>query len=156
MDATELARAFAQARVAVDLACLGPPYNQHPYSSNDHALNTITLWDRPELAPRITGRGDKAAIRRDWRTGRRSAYNGAALALSEYRRLLDALEARWIATSLTRTGQRPAVPAEALLAAILTAERKALAEHSDGRIVPAGTARHAAGAPRRARSRRTL
>ena len=53
--------------VPFDLAYLDPPYNQHPYGANYHVLNTLTLWDKPELPEKITGHGDKSAIRTDWR-----------------------------------------------------------------------------------------
>ena len=32
-----------------DIVYLDPPYNQHPYGSNYHVLNTITLWDSPDF-----------------------------------------------------------------------------------------------------------
>ena len=41
-----------------------------PYGSNYHVLNTVTLWDHPVLEPTITRRGDKSAIRQDWRARR--------------------------------------------------------------------------------------
>src|SRR5690606_3880318 len=75
-----------------------------PYGSNYHVLNTITLWDAPNLSPKITGRGDKAAIRTDWRTERRSMYNHRGSAAAEYDRLLSAIDARWIATSYSTDG----------------------------------------------------
>ncbi|NJL35041.1 MAG: hypothetical protein HC893_15785, partial [Chloroflexaceae bacterium] len=33
----------------VAIAYLDPPYNQHPYGSNYHVLNTVALWDKPPL-----------------------------------------------------------------------------------------------------------
>ena len=110
-DATELAMELAAGRVA-DLgdaedvvAYLDPPYNQHPYASNYHVLNTVTLWDAPPLAPRITGR-DKAAIRPDW-VERRSAYNHRASAAAAFERLLDALRARTVLVSYSTDGMIP-------------------------------------------------
>ena len=46
----------------IDIAYLDPPYNQHPYGSNYHVLNSVALWDKPALSKQIT-RGSKAAIR---------------------------------------------------------------------------------------------
>ncbi len=88
---------------------LDPPYNQHPYGSNYHVLNSIALWDRPALPPQISGRGDKAAIRTDWRTERRSAYNYRAEASAAYAKLLETLAPRaaWIATSYSTDGTIP-------------------------------------------------
>ena len=88
---------------------LDPPYNQHPYGANYHVLNSIALWDKPELSPHISGRGDKSAIRTDWRTQRRSAYNYAAEATSAYTALLQQLKNRaaWVATSYSTDGTIP-------------------------------------------------
>ena len=33
----------------IDIAYLDPPYNQHPYGSNYHVLNSLALWDKPAL-----------------------------------------------------------------------------------------------------------
>jgi adenine-specific DNA-methyltransferase len=90
-----------------DIAYLDPPYNQHPYGSNYHVLNTLTLWDKPKLAPHITGRGDKSAIRRDWRTERRSAYNHLSQATDAYRQLVANLNARFLLTSYSTDGFIP-------------------------------------------------
>ena len=87
---------------------LDPPYNQHPYASNYHLLNTLTLWDSPPLSPRIT-RGDKAAIRTDW-TERRSPYNHRRAAAEAFEGVLDAaLEAgtRHVLVSYSTDGMIP-------------------------------------------------
>ncbi len=89
---------------AIDVVYLDPPYNQHPYGSNYHVLNTVTLWDQPALEPTITRRGDKSAIRQDWRTERRSPYNRPADALAAHQRLLEAFDVPWIATSYSTDG----------------------------------------------------
>ena len=96
-----------------DAVYLDPPYNQHPYASNYHVLNTVTLWDKPELPEHITP-GTKAAIRRDWRTDRRSAYNYRADATDAYRSLVSTIDARFILTSYSTDGL---IPLEALVAA---------------------------------------
>lgn len=91
----------------LDFAYLDPPYNQHPYGSNYHVLNTIALWDAPPLSPKISGRGDKSGIRTDWRESRRSKYNHRGDAAEEYRRLLERIDARFIATSYSTDGMIP-------------------------------------------------
>lgn len=79
----------------INIAYLDPPYNQHPYGSNYHVLNTIALWDKPELNKSILLNGkkvNKSAIRTDWRTERRSAYNyknDATKALDKLVRTID-------------------------------------------------------------------
>ena len=103
-DSQRLAERFAPGEIAV--AYLDPPYNQHPYGSNYHLLNSVVLWDKPPLTRRIT-RGSKAAIRRDWRTERRSPYNYRGEAVAAYRRLLETIDARFILTSYSTDGMIP-------------------------------------------------
>ena len=128
-DAQTLAERLAGEEVAV--AYLDPPYNQHPYGSNYHVLNTVVLWDRPPLAPQIT-RGTKAAIRTDWRTARRSAYNYRREAAAAYARLLQTINARRILTSYSTDGTIP-------LADLLQEQRRArarLALHAGLQALP--------------------
>ncbi len=103
-DAQALAERLAGENV--EIAYLDPPYNQHPYGSNYHVLNSVVLWDKPPLTRRI-GRGTKAAIRLDWRTERRSAYNYPCEAAAAYRRLLETIDARYILTSYSTDGMIP-------------------------------------------------
>lgn len=100
-DAEAAARQWRGAGVHV--AYLDPPYNQHPYGSNYHVLNSIALWDKPAVSP-VIRRGQKSAIRTDWRTQRRSPYNHRDRAAAAYRRLLDALDARYVLTSYSTDG----------------------------------------------------
>jgi len=97
----------------IDVAYLDPPYNQHPYGSNYHVLNTIALWDKPNLSERITS-GTKAAIRKDWRTERRSAYNSKKEATKAYRKVIAGLNAHFILTSYSTDGT---IPLQDMLAA---------------------------------------
>jgi adenine-specific DNA-methyltransferase len=110
-DAQSLAERLASEEI--EIAYLDPPYNQHPYGSNYHVLNSVVLWDKPELSKQIT-RGTKSAIRLDWRTERRSAYNYREEASTAYRRLLGAVNARYILTSYSTDGT---IPLEAMLQA---------------------------------------
>jgi len=89
-----------------DIIYLDPPYNQHPYGSNYHVLNTITLWDEPDFPEKIT-RGTKSAIRLDWRTERRSAYNSHRKAAKEFQELIDNISAKFILTSYSTEGNIP-------------------------------------------------
>ena len=86
---------------------IDPPYNQHPYGSNYHVLNSVALWDKPALNRKIGGHGDKSAIRRDWRTERRSPYNSAGQAAHAFAALIDGIAARWIAVSYSTDGNIP-------------------------------------------------
>ena len=89
-----------------DIVYLDPPYNQHPYGSNYHILNTLVLWDKPELPEKITP-GTKAAIRKDWRSERRSAYNHHNRAVSEFEELVSDIDSRFILTSYSTEGNIP-------------------------------------------------
>ena len=102
-DALSFARQLRHEQQRVDVAYLDPPYNQHPYGSNYHVLNTLTLWDNPPLTEKIEGR-NKAAIREDWRTERRSAYNHKSEANQAYADLMRELDARFILTSYSTDG----------------------------------------------------
>ena len=103
-DAASVAR-----EVDCDIAYLDPPYNQHQYGANYHLLNTVALWDKPEISRYISGngRGDKAAIRTDWRTLRRSPYCYRSSALEAFGELVGALRARFILTSYSTDGIMP-------------------------------------------------
>jgi adenine-specific DNA-methyltransferase len=103
-----------------DIAYLDPPYNQHPYGSNYHVLNTVVLWDKPPLNPSILVDGkkhDKSAIRRDWRTDRRSPYNHEKQALSALQSLVANIEARWLLVSYSTDGNIPLMDLLGTLAA---------------------------------------
>jgi len=115
-DAQELAKLLVEENKGPSFVYLDPPYNQHPYGANYHVLNSVALWDKPPLSPQISGFGDKAAIRTDWRTQRRSAYNYKAEATQAYATLLATLapQAEWIATSYSTDGM---IPLRALLEA---------------------------------------
>ena len=108
-DAQSLAGELADRELdgrEVDVAYLDPPYNQHPYGSNYHVLNSVALWDKPELPKRITP-GTKAAIRTDWRSERRSDYNYKDTAAAAYSKLIDTLGAHFIMTSYSTDGTVP-------------------------------------------------
>jgi adenine-specific DNA-methyltransferase len=124
-DAQALASSLRADGIEADIAYLDPPYNQHPYGSNYHVLNTVALWDRPDIAPYTDGR-NKSAIRRDWRTERRSAYNHAT-ALAAYQTLLQTIRAQHILTSYSTDGN---MPLEGLLQAAVERGRLSCVTHS--------------------------
>ena len=105
-EATEIASRLRAGGEGADVAYLDPPYNQHPYGSNYHVLNTLTLWDKPALSEQIDGR-NKSAIRDDWRTERRSAYNYRRDAANAYAELVNTIAARAILTSYSTDGMIP-------------------------------------------------
>ena len=102
VDAAEL---VAHLDGEADVAYLDPPYNQHPYASNYHVLNSLVLWDQPELPP-PTERGFKAAIRPDWKQ-RRSAFNARGSALAAFASVMKTLPARHVLISYSTDGMIP-------------------------------------------------
>ncbi len=98
-----------------DIAYLDPPYNQHPYGSNYHLLNTLALWDGSDVP--AFGPGSKSAIRTDWRAERRSAFNHAATALPALSALVDAVPSRWVLLSYSTDGNIPTGDLLTMLAA---------------------------------------
>jgi adenine-specific DNA-methyltransferase len=107
VDAQILAEQLPDLAPDCDIVYLDPPYNQHPYGSNYHVLNTVALWDNPPATTGIEGFGGKSAIRRDWRTARRSAYNSRISATSTLDRLLDTICSRHILISYSTDGLIP-------------------------------------------------
>lgn len=89
--------------ITADIAYIDPPYNQHPYGSNYHILNSVTLWDKLQIPAELT-RGNKSAIRTDWRTLRRSAYNKSGDAIAAYQQLISNADAKHIITSYSTDG----------------------------------------------------
>jgi adenine-specific DNA-methyltransferase len=102
-----------------DLCYLDPPYNQHQYGSNYHLLNTIALWDKPEVSSERRPDGTlrhKAGIRSDW-VKTRSAFCSRADAPAALARLLDAVDARTLVLSYNTEGIIPFEELAALLEA---------------------------------------
>ena len=93
--------------VECDIAYLDPPYNQHQYGSNYHLLNTVALWDKPEIGVKFESRhkdNGKSAIRKDWLVDRRSPYCYRKTALDSFRELISGLKARYILVSYSTDG----------------------------------------------------
>lgn len=92
-----------------DICYLDPPYNQHQYGSNYFMLNTIALWDKPDV-PMNRGEdgrlASKAGIRPDW-TETRSGFCYAKTAPGELRRLIKNIDARYIVLSYNTEGIIP-------------------------------------------------
>jgi len=106
-DAREVVR---RPDLAVDVAYIDPPYNQHQYGSNYHLLNTIALWDCPPVdrSIRLSGRvHNKSAIRKDWRSRRRSRYCYRDSAPSEFADLIANVNAKWVLVSYGLDGIIP-------------------------------------------------
>ena len=107
VDAQVLAECLPNLVGDCDIVYLDPPYNQHPYGSNYHVLNTVALWDNPPVTNGIEGFGGKSAIRLDWRTARRSAYNSRASATPALEQLLETVRPRHILISYSTDGLIP-------------------------------------------------
>lgn len=89
-----------------DLVYLDPPYNQHQYGSNYHLLNTIALWDKPEINREIYINGkktDKGGIRKDW-VKTKSDYCYKKTAKDAFKNLIDNINASHIILSYSTDG----------------------------------------------------
>lgn len=93
--------------IECDIAYLDPPYNQHQYGANYHLLNTVALWDKPKIESRFNSRdkeNGKSAIRKDWRTERRSLYCYKKSAYNVFSELVEKTKARFILVSYSTDG----------------------------------------------------
>jgi len=79
----------------VMLTYLDPPYNQHPYSSNYHILNTIHDYIKPEKISNVSG------IRQDWN---KSEYNYKERAESSLDTLISKTNSDFILLSYNNEG----------------------------------------------------
>lgn len=79
----------------IDIAYLDPPYNQHPYGSNYHMLNTIV---KNELTAQIS---KVAGIPEDWNT---SVYNKKNKALHSFDELISNIDAKYVVISYNNEG----------------------------------------------------
>ncbi len=107
-DAVEFAAAYT-GRKSFDICYLDPPYNQHQYGSNYFMLNTIALWDKPDVPMERDTDGKlriKAGIRPDW-TETKSGFCYRKTAPSELKRLLENIDARFIVLSYNTEGIIP-------------------------------------------------
>jgi adenine-specific DNA-methyltransferase len=96
--------------IECDIAYLDPPYNQHQYGANYHLPNTVVLWDKPPISPAYVARHEdngKSAIRKDWRTERRSRYCYKDTALEAFEELICRTRARFILVSYSTDGIIP-------------------------------------------------
>ena len=79
----------------VDIVYYDPPYNQHPYGSNYHILNTIYENVEPAKVSKVAG------IREDWN---KSAYNKKVAAEKAMEDLIKNTKAKYILVSYNNEG----------------------------------------------------
>lgn len=82
----------------VNVAYYDPPYNQHPYSSNYHILNTILEYQEPKQLSEVAG------IRADWN---KSDYNYQSTAAQSLEKLIKLTNADFILLSYNNEGIIP-------------------------------------------------
>lgn len=94
------------ARRTADVCYLDPPYAVHQYGSNYFMLNTIALWDRPDVSAERQSDGrlvHKAGIRADW-TATRSAFCYKSTAAAAMREVVRAADCRYLVVSYSNEG----------------------------------------------------
>ena len=79
----------------LDLVYYDPPYNQHPYGSNYHMLNTIYENVEPQKLSKVAG------IREDWN---KSEYNKKISAEKAMKDLIENTNAKYILVSYNNEG----------------------------------------------------
>lgn len=79
----------------LDLVYYDPPYNQHPYGSNYHMLNTILDYVEPLEISKVAG------IPTDWK---KSLYNKQKEALSAFSNLIEKTNSKYIMISYNNEG----------------------------------------------------
>jgi adenine-specific DNA-methyltransferase len=79
----------------LDLVYYDPPYNQHPYGSNYHMLNTIINYTEPEELSEVAG------IPKKWN---KSNYNKKKEALTTFDELIQNTKSRYILISYNNEG----------------------------------------------------
>jgi len=92
-----------------DICYLDPPYNMHQYGSNYFMLNTVALWDKPDVngARGLDGRYlEKAGIRKDWKSTK-SPYCYKKQAPDSFRDLMENIDSRHIILSYNTEGIIP-------------------------------------------------
>ncbi len=104
MDAVEFVKG-----ITTDICYLDPPYNMHQYGSNYFMLNTVALWDKPNVNQ---NRGDdgrfleKAGIRKDWKKTK-SPYCYKKQAPESFEDLMNNIDSRYIILSYNTEGIIP-------------------------------------------------
>ena len=91
---------------ASHICYLDPPYAGHQYGSNYFMLNTIALWDKPEVSTERSPDGrlkEKAGIRKDW-TRTRSEFCYRSTAADAFRRAASAADCRFLCVSYSDEG----------------------------------------------------
>lgn len=91
MDTNELVKELPE----LDIVYYDPPYNQHPYGSNYHMLNTIVDYIEPKEISSVAG------IPKSWN---KSTYNKKQEALSSFNDLIQNTKAKYIMISYNNEG----------------------------------------------------
>lgn len=94
-DINELVKSMTK---EIDLTYYDPPYNQHPYGSNYHMLNTILNYEYPKEISNVSG------IPKDWQ---KSNYNKRELAIKSLEDLIANTKSKFILLSYNDEGIIP-------------------------------------------------
>lgn len=79
----------------IDLVYYDPPYNQHPYGSNYHMLNTIVDYIEPQELSEVAG------IPKRWN---KSSYNKKSEAIKSLENLIQSTKSKYIMISYNNEG----------------------------------------------------
>lgn len=84
--------------IEYDVVYLDPPYNQHPYGSNYHMLNTIYTYEEPKKISKVSG------IPTNWN---KSDYNKKQSAITSFKELIENTHSKFILISYNNEGIIP-------------------------------------------------
>lgn len=79
----------------IDITYIDPPYNQHPYGSNYHMLNTIINNGLTDEISKVAG------IPKNWN---KSQYNKKDLALKSFEELVSDIDSKYLIISYNNEG----------------------------------------------------
>lgn len=101
--------ALEAAATEADVAYIDPPYNQHSYLANYHIWESLVRWDKPEVY-------GVACKRVDVRE-RKSAFNSRPKFAEAFRKLIEAVRAKFLVVSFNNEGFLSREDAEEILGA---------------------------------------
>ena len=84
---------------SADLAYLDPPYSNHSYSTYYHIWDSITRWDKPEVALNTNRRVDRVSKHDDFDESMVSVWNSKRTALDAFIALCKRLPVKYLLIS---------------------------------------------------------
>ena len=81
------------------VAYVDPPYTAHSYATYYHIWDSVSMWDKPDVALKTNRRTDRVAGHPDRDVSMVSEWNSRRTVLDAFRRLIERLPVRWVVIS---------------------------------------------------------